>query len=214
MYYFYYIRLKMSYLGTISTSSSGELHSPKINKSKTQFGSKYDKLLRQISESTKRNKDEIFDKKEHLKTFSSNFSTRNENLLKDEIFKTKFSLLTGKTLDSLNYTTRKTNTSPSAKPKVDSLFADSNINRDNTFRALKNFLKKKGEISFQSKLFKENVKKDRVDLYSKSNNTLVSKLQQTFPEYINIKTKGKSFIGSTNASSQKINQLRNQLNKI
>ena len=200
----------MSSLGTINTSSSGEFHLPIINKSKGKFSSKYDKLLKQISEAAKRNKDDTNVEKEHLKTFSSNISTRKENPLKEEIFKAKLSFLTGKTLDSINYTTRKSN----AKEKKDNLFADSSINRENTFREMKNFLKKKGEISFQSKLFKENAKKDSVYSYSKSNNTLVSKLKQTFPEYINIKTKGKSFIDSSSTSSQKLNQLRNQLNKI
>ena len=213
----------MSYLETISSSNStnlsGEFHSPKINKSKTQFGSKYDKLLRQISDLTKRNRDDLFTskvEKEHLKTFSSNISTRKENPLKDEIFKAKFSLLSGKTLDSLSYTTRNNIQSPAAKPKVDNLFVDNSINRNNTFRELKNYLKKKGDISFQSKLLRDNTKKEKntIESYTRSNNSLVSKIKQTFPEYINLKTKGQSFIGSTSTSNQKLNQLRNQLNKI
>ena len=113
----------MSSLGTINTSSSGEFHSPIINKSKGKFSSKYDKLLKQISEAAKRNKDDTNVEKEHLKTFSSNISTRKENPLKEEIFKAKLSFLTGKTLDSINYTTRKS----IAKEKKDNLLLNLEI---------------------------------------------------------------------------------------
>lgn len=224
-----------SYLLTInsstSTSLSGERRSSNspVLSPKSKFVTKYDKLLHQISESIKtprENENNFFGnlqpkkEKEHLKTFSSNLERKKENPLKQELFRAKFNLLTGKTLDNLNFSRQKKNSSPNSRQNKTYFSTERNVDRNSTFRELKNYLKK-NEISFTSKLFKEYLNKkpnDNSTTYNKSNN-FVAKIKHTFPEYMNLKTKGQSFIlnsntGSCCTSNQKINQLRNQINKI
>ena len=111
-----------SYLATISSSTSTNLSSEfrsansPVLKPKSKFITSYDRLLDQITESAKTNRQKENDflsslqpknEKEHLKTFSSNIEKRKANPFQQEIFKAKLSLLTGSTLDSLNFTRKK-----------------------------------------------------------------------------------------------------------
>lgn len=221
-----------SYLATISSSTStnlsGELRSVNspVLKPKSKFITSYDRLLDQITESVKSNrqKEEDFlgslqpkNEKEHLKTFSSNFERRKENPFQQKIFKAKLSLLTGSTLDCLNFTKKKEKEAKTTRNINTITIQDSNNNKTSAaFKELKHFLKKKDDLLVSSKLFKDNKKNNNEKLFDTySNNNFVAKIRQTFPEYINLRTKGQSFIMNNNGvSNTKINQLRRQVNKL
>jgi hypothetical protein len=92
------------------------------------------------------------------------------------------------------------------------------------------------DVTSGSKLLKETKKKDNYGIaknilitdsnegsnrnneYKRNNNNneIVNKIRKTFPEYIDVNYKGKSFIfqNDTSANKQKISQLRNKISKI
>ena len=222
-----------SYLATISsttsTNLSGEIfsaHSPTL-KPKSKFITSYDKLLDQITESVKTNrqKEEDFlsslqpkNEKEHLKTFSANIKKRKANPFQQEIFKAKLSLLAGRTLDSMNFSRKKEKEVKTSRNinKIPTYESSSKTNV--AFKELKHYLKKNNDLPVSSKLFKNDKKSDNekmFDTFCNTNNNFIAKIRQTFPEYINIRAKGQSFIMNSNGgANSKINQLRRQVNKL
>ena len=223
-----------SYLQTFSSSTStnlsGEIrsgNSPSL-KPKSKFITSYDKLLDQITESvkTKREKEADFlsslqpkNEKEHLKTFSVNKERRKENPFQQEIFKTKLNLLAGNTLDSINFSRKKEKEAKTSRNNNKISTYDSSNNKTNVaFKELKHYLKKKNDLLISSKLFKNDKNNNNekiIDTFCNTNNNFIAKIRQTFPEYINIRTKGQSFIMNNNeGANSKINQLRRQVNKL
>ena len=223
-----------SYLATISSSTSTNLSSEfrsansPVLKPKSKFITSYDRLLDQITESAKTNRQKENDflsslqpknEKEHLKTFSSNIEKRKANPFQQEIFKAKLSLLTGSTLDSLNFTRKKEKEAKTTR-NTNTITTQDTTNRKTSvaMKELRHYLKKKNDLPVSSKLFKDSkgTNNERLfDTFSNSNNNFLAKIRQTFPEYINIKTKGQSFIMNSNGMmNSKINQLRRQVNKM
>ena len=119
--------------------------------------------------------------------------------------------------------------------------AESTIDNSRSEKALKSFkkfLNKKPEIIFSSKILSELKQKDNnknrlslntisnnnnneklnhhKNLSSRLNNGIVNKIKITFPEYMDVKNKGQSYILNSDVSlnQQKISQLKNQILKI
>ena len=118
--------------------------------------------------------------------------------------------------------------------------AESTIDNSRSEKALKSFkkfLNKKPEIIFSSKILsdlkqKDNNKNNKLsintmpnynekldhhkNLSSRLNNEIVNKIKMTFPEYMDVKNKGQSYILNSDVSlnQQKISQLKNQILKI
>ena len=95
---------------------------------------------------------------------------------------------------------------------------NSNNKTNVAFKELKHYLKKKNDLLISSKLFKNDKNNNNekiIDTFCNTNNNFIAKIRQTFPEYINIRTKGQSFIMNNNeGANSKINQLRRQVNKL
>ena len=129
------------------------------------------------------------------------------------------SLLTGSTLDSLNFTRKKEKEAKTTR-NTNTITTQDTTNRKTSvaMKELRHYLKKKNDLPVSSKLFKDSkgTNNERLfDTFSNSNNNFLAKIRQTFPEYINIKTKGQSFIMNSNGmTNSKINQLRRQVNKM
>ena len=262
------------YTSTINNASNeNSLKSPKKN-----FSTKYKHLAREIAEVTQNNTTIVNDsfvpkfspkkENEHYKIFTANLDKqKNESTLNQQLFRAKFSILTGKTLDNISFkkinpqTQTNNVTSNNNKLLNNPLYssyskrnldnnlhkkamniniAESTIDNSRSEKALKSskkFLNKKPEIIFSSKILsdlkqKDNNKNNKLsintmpnynekldhhkNLSSRLNNEIVNKIKMTFPEYMDVKNKGQSYILNSDVSlnQQKISQLKNQILKI
>lgn len=265
--------LSNMYTSTINnTSNEKNLKSPKKN-----FSTKYKHLAREIAEVTQNNTTIVNDsfvskfspkkENEHYKIFTANLDKqKNESTLNQQLFRAKFSILTGKTLDNISFkkinpqiqTNKNTNSnrllnnplySSYSKRNLDNNLYKKTMNIDITestidnsrsekaLKSFKKFLNKKPEIIFSSKILSDLKQKDNnknglslntisnynneklnhhKNLRSRLNNGIVNKIKMTFPEYMDVKNKGQSYILNSDVSlnQQKISQLKNQILKI
>lgn len=265
--------LSNMYTSTINnTSNEKNLKSPKKN-----FSTKYKHLAREIAEVTQNNTTIVNDsfvskfspkkENEHYKIFTANLDKqKNESTLNQQLFRAKFSILTGKTLDNISFkkinpqiqTNKNTNSnrllnnplySSYSKRNLDNNLYKKTMNIDITestidnsrsekaLKSFKKFLNKKPEIIFSSKILSDLKQKDNnknglslntisnynneklnhhKNLSSRLNNGIVNKIKMTFPEYMDVKNKGQSYILNSDVSlnQQKISQLKNQILKI
>ena len=141
--------------------------------------------------------------------------------------------------NSLNNPLRYSNTNqptPSKKVINIDIVNNNNTRSVNALKDFKKFMIQNTDVTSGSKLLKETKKKDNYGIaknilitdsnegsnrnneYKRNNNNneIVNKIRKTFPEYIDVNYKGKSFIfqNDTSANKQKISQLRNKISKI
>ena len=141
--------------------------------------------------------------------------------------------------NSLNNPLRYSNTNQTTPSKqilnID-IVNNNNTKSVNALKDFKKFMIQNTDVTSGSKLLKESKKKDNYGMTrnilktdsnegsnknnehrkNNNNNEIVNKIRKTFPEYIDVNYKGKSFIfqNDTSANKQKISQLRNKISKI
>ena len=161
-----------------------------INPTKRNFSTKYDILLRELSDVIQTEpSSQISNNRKTLSPISQNQEKHvlkplnieiDNNLINQHLFKTKFSILTGNTFDELNLTqpstkvianTSRNNTnnlmnstnhskSSSITTSVDISQIHNNARSAKALRDFRRFVKRKTEVSYTSKLLKNPKKKD------------------------------------------------------
>lgn len=180
---------------------------------------------------------------EHYSLFSNDLKINkqnSENIIDKHLCQAKLNLLTGKTLDNIPFKKFNTSVSPiNAVSHTITTPTNNNIHNKNisTLRQFKKYLNKKPESSsYPSKLFKDysnnstttrNNEPNTFTMYSNINingtnnnnsnsNSIVNKLRNTFPEYMQYNHNGQSFIlrNDISLNKHKITQLKNKIDKI
>ena len=213
----------------LNTSSSHFLWK---SNSKPRYFEKYENIFKELFENDKLEKNSFTSRKKNFHTrenteysnitlLTSTIDTTNS--MRDRMSRTKYNILTGKDLNKFS----KLNTEN--EKKESKLFPDNfNNNNYNVTKNIRNernknrtviknfgfYLRNQGTIPSYN-LLKKN-ESNSLSPRHNHDNLFIEKMHKKFPEYVNLKTKGQSFLLLSNQldSKKSFHELKNKIGKL